>query len=97
MTEIPVHLELYVLDMAALKGETVCQGHADVCAILGHGKNLRNGVEQGWCPRCGVITGEVFEDCPRGCGYRGRANDDWKQHFEYECPIQPDTEWYVVG
>lgn len=52
---IPTHLQRFVLDMPALHGETVCQGHADVCKILGHGKNLRNGVELGTCPRCGIV------------------------------------------
>lgn len=56
---VPEHLQPYLLDMAALNGETVCQGHADVCAIVGHGKNLRNGIEQGTCPRCGVVTAEA--------------------------------------
>lgn len=54
--QIPAHLQLFVLDMAALNGKTVCQGHADVCELIGHGKNLRNGVEQGSCPRCGFVT-----------------------------------------
>jgi hypothetical protein len=53
---IPTHLNIYVLDMAASKGETVRQGHADVCTILGHGKNLFNGLELGTCPRCGKVT-----------------------------------------
>jgi hypothetical protein len=54
--EIPTYLQPYVLDMAALKGETICQGHADVCKIIGHGKNLRDSIEQGTCPRCGTVT-----------------------------------------
>lgn len=53
---IPAHLQHYVLDMAASSGRTVCQGHADVCAILGHGHNLRDGIERGTCPRCGTVT-----------------------------------------
>lgn len=47
---------LYALDMAALHGRPVCQGHADYCAAHGHGKNIVDGVERGWCPRCGEVT-----------------------------------------
>jgi hypothetical protein len=47
---------LYALDMAALHGRPVCQGHADYCAAHGHGKNVVDGVERGWCPRCGEVT-----------------------------------------
>ena len=56
ITPLPDHLLPYRLDMAALKGEMVCQGHADVCKALGHGYNIKDGIEQGWCPRCGTIT-----------------------------------------
>lgn len=60
--QLPSYLRPYVLDMAASKGEMVCQGHADVCAAIGHGKNLRNGVEVGTCPRCGVVKVSLVKD-----------------------------------
>lgn len=53
---VPDHLQPFVLSTPALFGEMVCQGHADVCAILGHGFNRRDGVEQGFCARCGTST-----------------------------------------
>lgn len=46
----------YGMDMAAAKGQIVCQGHADYCAEHGHATHTVNGKDTGRCPRCGVIT-----------------------------------------
>lgn len=45
----------HAMDMAALKGETVTQGHADFCAEHGHAKHTHDGVVSAFCPRCGAI------------------------------------------
>jgi hypothetical protein len=34
----------------------VCQGHTDACARWGHAFYRRDGVDQGFCPRCGEPT-----------------------------------------
>lgn len=52
---VPKHLEQYVMDYRATDYGTwqICQGHADVCAIIGHATNTVNRVVREWCPRCG--------------------------------------------
>jgi hypothetical protein len=54
----------YGMDMAAAKGEIVCQGHADYCAEHGHAKHTVDGVDTGRCPRCGVRTIPASEEVP---------------------------------
>lgn len=45
--------------MAYANGETVLQGHANYCAEHGHARHLVDGVDQGYCPRCGDRTGKA--------------------------------------
>jgi hypothetical protein len=47
---------LYGMTMPASAGETVCQGHADYCAVNGHATWTVDGEDQGTCPRCGEVT-----------------------------------------
>lgn len=44
---------MYQLSYPAINGETVTQGHADYCKANGHATYMKDGVDQGWCPRCG--------------------------------------------
>lgn len=46
------------LDMAALNGEPVLEGHSQFCQMNGHAKHTVDGASQQFCPRCGE---SVFE------------------------------------
>ena len=47
----------YRMDYPVPDGRTVCQGHADACETFGHATYTIDNVTQGWCPRCGAMTG----------------------------------------
>lgn len=47
----------FALETPALTGEVVTEGHARYCRENGHAFNRKDGVEQGWCPRCGEDNG----------------------------------------
>lgn len=42
----------YRLDYSALETGRVAQGAADWCREHGHATYVRDGVDQGYCPRC---------------------------------------------
>ena len=44
---------MYALSYPAVTGGTVTQGHADYCQSNGHAAYVIDGVDQGFCPRCG--------------------------------------------
>ena len=46
----------YKLSTPALNGEVVTEGHARYCRTNGHMTHTVDGVDQGFCPRCGEIT-----------------------------------------
>lgn len=46
----------FAMEMPALSGDVVTQGHADYCADNGHAKHTVDGVVSPWCPRCGGST-----------------------------------------
>lgn len=46
----------FALDMAALNGTPVTEAHAKVCRERGHATHTVDGVDQGFCPRCGDLT-----------------------------------------
>jgi hypothetical protein len=43
----------YKLSTPAINGETVTEGHAQYCRDNGHMTHTIDGVDQGFCPRCG--------------------------------------------
>lgn len=43
-------------DYPAAEGRTVTEGHAQLCRERGHATTIRDGVDQGVCPRCGEVT-----------------------------------------
>lgn len=57
----PARDRFYAMDHAAIKGETVTQGHADYCAEHGHAVTIVEGQDQGVCPRCGDVTMSATE------------------------------------
>lgn len=57
----PARDRSYAMDHAAIKGETVTQGHADYCAEYGHAVTIVEGQDQGVCPRCGDVTMSATE------------------------------------
>ena len=61
----------YKLSTPALNGETVTQGHADYCATNGHMTHTVDGVDQGFCPRCGESTMVKIEMRTETNGERG--------------------------
>lgn len=44
------------LDMPAVNGRPVTEGHVRICQEHGHAHRIVNGVDMGVCPRCGVVT-----------------------------------------
>jgi hypothetical protein len=47
----------FALETPALTGGVVQEGHARYCRENGHMFNRKDGVERGWCPRCGEDNG----------------------------------------
>lgn len=43
----------FAMEYPALNGDVVCQGHSDYCRDHGHATYTLDGIDQGWCPRCG--------------------------------------------
>lgn len=55
------HNDRFALETPALTGGVVMEGHARFCRENGHAFNRKDGVEQGWCPRCGESNGLAAE------------------------------------
>lgn len=56
MSTIPSTSATHPLDYPAADGRTVTEGHARLCRERGHAAFVRDGVDQGTCPRCGEVT-----------------------------------------
>jgi hypothetical protein len=52
--EITESEKFYQWDYPVPDGRTVLQGHTDVCTKFGHATYVKDGVDQGYCPRCGL-------------------------------------------
>jgi hypothetical protein len=46
----------YRMDYPAVDGRPVQQGHAEACRKHGHAAHVVDGIDQGFCPRCGDST-----------------------------------------
>jgi hypothetical protein len=49
-------LKVSHFDFPVPDGRTVTQAHVKICAQRGHGYYVKDGVDQGICPRCGILT-----------------------------------------
>lgn len=44
------------IDFPAVEGRPVTEAHAKLCASKGCVSYVKNGMDMGWCPRCGEVT-----------------------------------------
>jgi len=51
-----------MIGFPALTGDVVTEAHARVCAERGHATHTVDGVDQGYCPRCGEVTAPAAEE-----------------------------------
>jgi hypothetical protein len=48
--------KISLIDFPAVDGRVVTEAHAKLCADKGCVSYVKNGIDMGWCPRCGEVT-----------------------------------------
>lgn len=81
VTKKPVSL---ALDYPAAEGRVVTEAHAKLCADKGHTSYVKNGIDMGICPRCGVVT--TSEE---------QVTDE--EINSTEIPVQPSVTFFPEG